>query len=81
MNTESRAALKAFLVELVVYAVLVVAYFFLVLHLLAGWLYDLQTHRLTAYAFVAIALIIGQAVVLENVTTWLMRMLRGGRSE
>jgi len=30
---------------------------------------------------VAILLILGQAVVLEAVTTWLMRLLRGGRSE
>jgi hypothetical protein len=81
MHSDAYAALKAFLIELLVYAVLVVAYFFVVLHLLGHWLNDLHTHRRIAYAFVAIALIIGQAVVLESLTTWLMRMLRGGRSE
>jgi hypothetical protein len=30
---------------------------------------------------VAIALVIGQAVLLESLTTWLFRLLRGGRSE
>jgi hypothetical protein len=30
---------------------------------------------------VSIGLIVGQAVLLEIVTTWLMRRLQGGRSE
>jgi hypothetical protein len=33
------------------------------------------------YAVVAILLIIGQAVLLEAITTGLLRLLRGGRSE
>jgi hypothetical protein len=73
--------LRAFLVELAVYAVFVTGYFFLVLHYLSGWLQDLHLHHVKLYALIAIALIIGQAVVLESVTTWLMRLLRGGRSE
>jgi hypothetical protein len=73
--------LRAFLIELAVYAVFVTAYFFLVLHFLSGWLQDLHLHRVKLYATVAIVLIIGQALVLESVTTWLLRLLRGGRSE
>jgi hypothetical protein len=73
--------LRAFLVELAVYAVFVTGYFFLVLHYLSDWLQDLHLHHIKLYALIAIALIIGQAVVLESVTTWLMRLLRGGRSE
>ena len=73
--------LRAFVVELAVYAVFVTGYFFLVLHYLSGWLQDLHLHHVILYALIAIALIIGQAVVLESVTTWLMRFLRGGRSE
>ncbi len=72
---------RAFLIELAVYAVFVTVYFFLVLHFLSGWLQDLHLNHVKLYAFVAIVLIIGQAVVLESVTTWLMRLLRGGRSE
>jgi len=52
-----------------------------VLHYLSGWLQDLHLHQVKLYALVAIVLIIGQAVVLESVTTWLLRLLRGGRSE
>jgi hypothetical protein len=41
----------------------------------------LHLNHVKLYALIAIVLIIGQAVVLESVTTWLMRLLRGGRSE
>jgi hypothetical protein len=80
MKKETAKTLRAFLIELVIYAVLVVAYFFLVLHFLGEWLYQLETRHRYTYAGVAILLIIGQAVVLEGVTTLLLRMLRG-RSE
>ena len=77
MKKEAASTFKAFAVELVIYAVLVVGYFFVVLHLLGEWLYQLQLHHRYVYAGVAILLIIGQAVVLENVTTILLRLLRG----
>jgi hypothetical protein len=72
--------LRAFALELIIYAALVTAYFFAVLHFLGGWLVHLERQHIRAYAAVAILLIIGQAVVLEAVTTGLMRLLRG-RSE
>jgi len=71
---------RAFAIELAIYAVLVIAYFFLVLHLLGHWLYELETHRRYTYAALAILLIIGQAVLLESLTTFLIRLIRG-RSE
>ncbi len=80
MKKETAKTLRAFLIELAIYAVLVVGYFFLVLHFLGDWLYQLETRHRYTYGGVAILLIIGQAVVLESVTTFLLRMLRG-RSE
>jgi hypothetical protein len=80
MKAETRTTLRAFLIELVVYAVLVTGYFFLVLLYLSEWLQHLHLHHVKLYALVAIAVIIGQAVLLESVTTWLLRFLRG-RSE
>ena len=77
MKKEVAKTLKAFAVELVIYGVLVVGYFFLVLHLLGGWLMGLQHDHRYVYAGVCILLIIGQAVVLENVTSILLRLLRG----
>ena len=80
-KTAVRRTLRAFALELVIYAALVTGYFFTVLHFLGGWLVQLETRHIRVYAVVAILLILGQAVVLETVTTGLMRLLRRGRSE
>jgi hypothetical protein len=80
MKQETARTLRAFAIELAIYALLVTGYFFLVLHLLGGWLYELEVHHRYTYAGIAILLIIGQAVVLESLTTFLIRLIRG-RSE
>jgi hypothetical protein len=77
MKTETAKSLRAFAMELVVYAVLVTIYFFLVLHLLGEWLYHLETQHRYVYAIVALLLIAGQAVVLDALTSLLFRLLRG----
>lgn len=81
MKPKAARALKAFLIELVVYSALVIGYFFAVLHFLADWLNHLEKAHINIYAVVAVGLIIGQAVLLETLTTGLMRLLQGGRSE
>ncbi len=68
---------RAFLIEAAIYGVLVTGYFFAVLHFLAGWLARLFHEHIATYAVVAILLIIGQAVVLEAVTSGLMKLLHG----
>ena len=78
MKAETANTVRAFLIELAIYSVLVVGYFFLVLHFLGEWL--VQLHNRYVYALVSILLIIGQAVLLEAVTTLLLRKIRG-RSE
>lgn len=80
MKAGARKALTSFSIELVVYGVLVTAYFFLVLHFLGDWLSRLDKQSIHLYAIVSIGLIIGQAVVLEWVTTFIFKLLRG-RSE
>ena len=77
MKKETARTLRAFAIELVIYALLVVAYFFLVLHFLGRWLYQLESQHRYTYAGVAILLMIGQAVLLQNVTTLLLRFIRG----
>jgi hypothetical protein len=77
MKKETAKSLRAFAVELAVYSVLVIGYFFLVLNLLGEWLYHLETQHRYIYAGVALLLIAGQAVVLDTVTTLLFRLLRG----
>lgn len=77
MKAGAQKALQSFAIELVVYGILVVAYFFLVLHFLGGWLAHLDKSSIKLYALVSIGLIIGQAVVLESVTTFIFKWLRG----
>ncbi len=77
MKKEAVNTLRAFLIELAIYAVLVIAYFFLVLHFLGDGLRQLEQHHRYTYAGVAILLMIGQAVLLQYVTTFLLRAIRG----
>jgi hypothetical protein len=77
MKADTFHTLRAFLIELVIYTALVTAYFLFVLHFLGGWLLDLEKHHRYVYAGLAILLIIGQAILLESVTTFLLRLLRG----
>jgi hypothetical protein len=80
VKKEATNTVRAFAIELAIYAVLVIAYFFLVLHLLGQWLYEMEIHHRYTYAVLSILLIIGQAVLLESITTFLIRHIRG-RSE
>ena len=80
MKADTSRTLFSFLVELVIYSVLVVFYFFLILHFLGDWLQQLEKENIRFYAVFSITLIIGQAILLEWVTTFLFRLLRG-RSE
>ena len=79
MKKDEAKSLRAFAAELVIYAVLVTGYFFLVLNVLGNWLYRLETEHRVIYAFVSILLIAGQAIVLDAVTTVLFRLLRRRR--
>lgn len=76
MNRELKGWLKSFLIELLVYSVLVVGYFFLVLHLLGDWIARLFEGDRRLYAFVALALIVGQGILLELLTTALFALIK-----
>jgi hypothetical protein len=73
-KTKTSDLLRAFAIELVVYAVLVTIYFFVALHFLGGWLKEVFDSHRTLYAFAAFALIVGQGILLEFVTSWLLRL-------
>lgn len=75
MDTDARRLIRNFLIELVLYGILVAIYFVLVLRTIGDWLTALYYENLTLYAFVALALIVTQAVVLEMVTTFLIERL------
>jgi hypothetical protein len=70
--------LIAWMLHLTVYSVLLLAYFLVVLRYLAGWFYHLfQQHR-AEYALAGIALMIVQAVVLEAISAFILRLFHLG---
>lgn len=81
MKRETWNVLKAFLIELVLYAALVTIYFFAVLHFLGDFLLRLYQEEPHIYAFTALLLIIGQGFVLEILTRGLLRMVRKGEKK
>jgi len=66
--------LRSFLAELVLYGLLVGAYFISVLHFLGNWVYQLFLHDRKTYAVMALVLIIAQGVVLEILTRALLAL-------
>jgi len=76
MAANGKETITSILIEVVVYAGLVTAYFFLVLHFLGGWLSEIYHRDRRLYAAVALCLIVGQGVVLETLTTALLLWIR-----
>lgn len=70
-----------FIIEMVIYGILVIAYFYLVLRYMGVFLNDLYHNNLVVYAILGLILIVAQAVVLEAVTSFLIDRLRLERLE
>ena len=70
-----RRLARSFAIELIIYGVLLTAYFLLVLQFLGAPLTNLFDSNLVVYSVVALTLIVVQAVVLEAVTSFLIRIL------
>ncbi len=75
MRKPQAGSIKAFLTEIAIYAGLVVGYFFLVLHFLNDWLKSIFDWSKGYYAVVALLVIIIQGIVLETITTFLMKVI------
>ena len=67
--------LQNFLIEMVVYGVLLLIYFYVALRFLAEPLSRVFNSNLLAYAVIGLGLIVTQAVVLEFVTSFLFDFL------
>ncbi len=67
--------LRNFIIEMLVYGVLIAIYFFVALRFLANPLARLFESNLVAYAVIGLGLIVAQAVLLEVVTSWLFDFL------
>lgn len=70
-----RELIRNFVIELMVYGILLVIYFFVALRYLADPLAALFNSNLIAYAVIGLGLIVVQAVFLEFVTSLLFDFL------
>jgi hypothetical protein len=78
---EGLKSFKNFIIELVVYGALVTLYALGVLRFLVVPLANLYENNLTLYAWISLGLIVGQGVILEGVTSFLLNRLRLVRFE
>jgi hypothetical protein len=76
VKVKGKQAVRSFLIELALYSVLVVTYVFFAIRLLGDWVEGIYQQHKILYAFAALILIIGQGVVLEMVTTALLKLIR-----
>ena len=67
---------KTFFLELILYAVLLVAYFVFVLHYLSGWFKELFDHDRRVFAIMALVVMIGQTLGLAMVSSTLVWLFR-----
>ena len=75
MQINWKRLLRNFAIELGIYSILVVVYFLVVLRFLGEPLMVIFQKRLEVYAVLALLLIVGQGVVLEAVTSFLVERL------
>lgn len=68
--------LRNYLIELALYATVVIAYFFVVLRYLGNWLNALYFENIVLYAFLCLGLIVVQGIFLDLVTSFLLNHLR-----
>lgn len=76
MMQKRRIFLRNILIELLIYSVLLVIYFFAVLRYLGQFLTELFYSQTVIYAVLGLALIVAQGVLLESLTSYLIRLLR-----
>ena len=76
IDTNIKSFIRNLIIELVVYGILLVLYFFVVLRFLGGLLENLFYNQTIVYAFLGLGLIVAQGVLLEAITSFLIRLLR-----
>ncbi len=80
-NPSVRHIIRNLAIEMVLYAILLIGYFLVVLQYVAEPLTNYFNNNLTAYAFIGLGLIIAQAVLLDNIVVFLIKLLGLGHSE
>ena len=76
-----RVMVRNFAIELIIYSILVVAYFVVALRLLGKSLAGLFHSNLVTYALISLGLIVAQGVLLDVITSFLLDRLNLSRLE
>lgn len=73
--------IRNFLIEMVIYGILLVIYFFLALRYFSQPLAEFFDSSLLMYAFIGLGLIVAQAVLLDMIVTFLFNVIGLDRME
>jgi hypothetical protein len=73
---EPRKLFKNLLFEIIIYSLLIFGYYLLVLRWLGDWISSIFNSNLYLYAFVGLGLIFTQAVLLDILTSFLMKFFK-----
>jgi len=73
---EPRKLFRNMLVEIMIYSLLIFGYYLLVLRWMGDWIASIFNSNLVLYAFSGLGLIFVQAVLLDILTTFLMKHIK-----
>jgi hypothetical protein len=73
---QPKILIRNLIIEIVLYSMLLVGYYFGVLRQLQGWIQEIFNQNLTLYAFVGLGLILIQGAFLDLVTTLLLKYIK-----
>lgn len=73
---EPKILFRNLLVEITIYSFLIFGYYFLVLRWLGDWFMTMFNTNLVIYSLVGLGLILIQAVLLDFVTSFLMKYIK-----
>ena len=74
--SDLRMLIRNFLIELILYGILVVMYFLISMRYLNDFLSSMFHNNLVLYAFLALILIVAQGVLLDSLTSFLLNQLK-----
>ncbi len=75
MKPKTKRLLRNFILEVIIYSVLLLIYFLVVLRFLGEPLNELFNQNLVVYAGATLLLIVAQSVLLDFITTFLVERL------
>ena len=73
---EPRKLFRNLLIEIIIYSFLIFGYYLLVLRYLGDWLMEIFESNLVYYSFAGLGLILMQAVMLDFITSFLMKYIK-----